>query len=247
MFVEFTPPDAASATRALRIWRASDMLLGVGMLVLSVIAVTAALVVLGVTPGAPGNTSDNMAAAVATIALELLFGGAVLWLAARRGLGWADLGFVRPRRWGPVGIAWAGSYVVIVAYQLLLAAVKSVGVDVSMFDDANALPVDPRESVVLLLLLGTAVVVVAPFCEELFFRALLFRGMRGYWRLAPSLAVSGLAFGAFHLNPSVVLPFALIGVLFAWANEQSGSLWTSIAAHAGVNGVSFALSLVVEV
>jgi membrane protease YdiL (CAAX protease family) len=89
------------------------------------------------------------------------------------------------------------------------------------------------------------VVLVAPFAEELFFRALIFRGTRGYWGVGPSLLMSGLAFGLFHLNPSVILPFAAIGVLFAWANEQSGSLWTSITAHAAFNTVSFALSLIV--
>jgi membrane protease YdiL (CAAX protease family) len=94
-----------------------------------------------------------------------------------------------------------------------------------------------------MVVLGVAVVLVAPLSEELFFRALVFRGLRGYWRLLPSLAVSGVLFGAFHGNVSVVLPFAFIGALFAWGYEESDSLWIPIVAHALVNGLSFALSV----
>jgi membrane protease YdiL (CAAX protease family) len=41
----------------------------------------------------------------------------------------------------------------------------------------------------------------------------------------------------------VFLPFAFIGALFAWGYEESDSLWIPIAAHALVNGLSFALSV----
>ncbi len=183
--------------------------------------------------------------AMATLAFELLFGGAVVWLAYRRGLHPRDLGFVRPLRWRPALIAWLGAYVVLQVYQLALEVLRRQGLDVSRFDDGNVLPFDKIESTAVLVIFGLAVVVVAPLAEELFFRALLFRGMRGYWRLFPSLLASGAAFGIFHVNPSVVVPFAAIGMLFAWANEQTGSLWTSISAHAAVNGISFFLGVYV--
>ena len=57
------------------------------------------------------------------------------------------------------------------------------------------------------------------------------------WRLADWL------FGVFHVNLSVLVPFSFVGALFAWAYEESGSLWVTIAAHAGFNGVSFAVTL----
>ncbi len=241
VFAEFSPAEADATRRPL--WRVRDMAYGIGLLVLSLGIVTAAIVILGGAP-AEGDELSGITGGVSTIAFELLFGAAVLLLAYRRGLGAADLGFVRPARWSPAVIAWSGAYGVLVAYGVLLAVLDALGANVSMFNEGNPLP-DFEQSAAVLLVFAVAVVLVAPFAEELFFRALIFRGTRGYWGVGPSLLMSGLAFGLFHLNPSVILPFAGIGVLFAWANEQSGSLWTSITAHAAFNAVSFALSLMV--
>jgi hypothetical protein len=80
-------------------------------------------------------------------------------------------------------------------------------------------------------------------CEELFFRGLLFRGLHTAWSMFPALLVSGFLFGAFHQNLAVLIPFTFIGMLFAWAYEETGSLWTPILAHAAVNGLAFVLSV----
>ncbi len=242
VFAEFSPAEADATRRPL--WRLRDMAYGIALLILSLGLVTAAIAIVGAVP-TEGDELSGMTGGISTIAFELLFGASVLLLAYRRGLRAADLGFVRPTRWRPAVIAWSGAYGVLVAYSVLLAVLDSLGVNVSMFNEGNPLPVDAGQKVQVLLVFAVAVLLVAPFTEELFFRALIFRGVRGYWGVGPSLLMSGLAFGLFHLNPSVILPFAAIGVLFAWANEQSGSLWTSITAHAAFNAVSFALSLVV--
>ena len=95
----------------------------------------------------------------------------------------------------------------------------------------------------LVVTLAIATIIGAPLSEELLFRGLLHRGLRGYWRRFPAMSLSGALFGIFHLNIGVLVPFAFIGALWAWAYEESGSLWTTIAAHAGVNGVAFIATL----
>jgi membrane protease YdiL (CAAX protease family) len=85
---------------------------------------------------------------------------------------------------------------------------------------------------------------VAPLAEEIFFRALLFRGLDGVWATWAAIVVSGLAFGVFHLNPSVLVPFSVIGMLFAWAFKASGSLWVTIIAHFIINTVSFIVTVI---
>ncbi|HJM75237.1 MAG TPA: type II CAAX endopeptidase family protein [Dehalococcoidia bacterium] len=245
MFAEFSPQTAENSPRPSprRRWRVRDMLYGIGLLVGSLALVTVALVAANIEED---SEAADFAAGVSIAAFELLFGGAVVWLAYRRRLRLPDLGFVRPHHWGPAAIAWAGAYLILVVYALLLGLLSAIGVDVGAFEGGNELPVDVRNSAGVALVFALAVVVIAPFSEELFFRALLFRGMQGYWRFWPSMLVSGFAFGLFHGNLSVIAPFAAIGALFAWANARTGSLWTSITAHAGINGVSFALSLLVE-
>lgn len=227
-----------------RLWSLQDMLYGIGLLLLSLVAVWTAMTLIGFSPTVGGQRA-NVGTAGWTITFELLFGGSVLLLAWKRGLRSEDLGFVPPRSWRPAAIAWAGSYGILASYGILLLVLDRIGVNVSAISDANPLPPDLFQNPQAFLLFSLAVIVVAPVSEELFFRALLFRGLRGYWRQGPSLLVSGLAFGLFHINPAVLLPFTFIGMLFGWANEQTGSLWTSIAAHAAINGVSLLLGVAI--
>lgn len=242
MFAEFNPPSNAPSVEAPapRPWLVRDMFYGVALLFASLVIVGFGLVLAD--GDAAGEISD-VGIGVATLVSEALFGLAVVWLAYRRGLSAADLGFVAPRSWRPAFLAWFGTYAILTLYQVALRALEAIGVDSSAFEATNSLPVNARQSVLVFLLFAAGIVIVAPLAEELFFRALLFRGMRGYWRLGTAIFVSGLAFGLFHVNLGIVIPFTAIGALFAWANYRTGSIWTSISAHAGINTVSFALSL----
>lgn len=170
-------------------------------------------------------------------------GGVVIWLAVRRGLGLSALGLVWPKRWwGPFVTAWLGAHGIIIAYTLAVMALGRVGIDVDRFDGGNSIPLQPGSPLPVLVLFGVTAVFVAPVCEELFFRSLLYRGLRGFWSIVPALALSGLCFGLFHFNLGVLVPFTLIGALFAWSTEASGSLLTSITAHVMVNGLAFAVT-----
>lgn len=229
-------PDA----RQPRTWQSRDI---VGGLALVIGAFVVVAIGLGIYVGVSGNEDTDTPGILGTLFFELLIGASVLFLATRRGLNFRNLGFVRPRHWGPLGVVWLGSYGILITYQVVLALLEQAGINVGRLTEGNPLPVDSNGNIALIAVLGLAVVVIAPITEELFFRGLIFRGLRGYWRLLPALAVSGLLFGAFHGNISVLVPFTFVGVLFAWGFERSGSLWIPITAHALVNGVSFALSV----
>ena len=218
-----------------RIWPVRDLVVGVGALAAITLLLIAALVLLRVRGAAVGMG--------ASVLLELALGGIVLLLAARRGVSLRELGFVRPTTWRLAVPAWLGAYGILVGYVLLLRLAERAGFDVSMFTRGNPVPLSGDEGVALVAVMAVTVVLLAPVCEELFFRALLYRGLRGFWSMPLALAVSGSAFGAFHLNLSVVLPYSLIGMLFAWLMEESRSLWPPIVVHALVNGISFAVSI----
>jgi hypothetical protein len=225
------------------IWRRTDVVLGFGGLLLGL------LVVIGYLVAAVDleEAETSIAAAWATLAFEIWIGLIVVLLARARGLSFRDLGYVAPRRWGLVAVAVIGAYVSIVAYFAVLLLLESFGVDLDFLRRGNAIPTSDEDTLGLYIVLGLSIVVAAPLGEELFFRGLLFRGFMGdgtgtRQRVA-ALWLSGLAFSLFHLNLAVLIPFALVGALFAYAFRGSRSLWTSTAAHAIFNGINFAATM----
>ncbi len=98
-------------------------------------------------------------------------------------------------------------------------------------------------SVLGAIVAGFAIVVAAPFCEEVFFRGLLFAGLRARIPFAAAAVVSGVIFGSIHLatgNLAAVVPLAVLGAMLAWLYERTGTLWAPIALHAANNAFAFA-------
>jgi membrane protease YdiL (CAAX protease family) len=217
------------------IWRVRDLVIGVTVMVVTFVAVVGTLALLGV--------HGFIAGFGATLLFEVVIASIVLGLARWRGISLAQLGFVRPRNWGLAVTAWLGSYGVAIAYAMVLLALRAAHIDTSRLEGGNPLPLGPDATPAMMAALGVLVIVFAPVCEELFFRAFVFRGVRGFAPLFAAALISGLGFAVFHANLAVVIPYALIGALFAWSVEASGSLWTSIIAHTLVNTLSFAVSV----
>jgi membrane protease YdiL (CAAX protease family) len=96
-----------------------------------------------------------------------------------------------------------------------------------------------NQDTALLVIGGLVVIVVAPICEELFFRGFLFRVLRvrmAFWLAA---ALDGLFFGAVH-GSLVILPvLAVLGVALCWVYERTGSLFPCIAIHALNNTIAY--------
>jgi membrane protease YdiL (CAAX protease family) len=91
-----------------------------------------------------------------------------------------------------------------------------------------------------------AFVVIPPFCEEIFFRGILFRGLLK--RFGPLVALGGttLLFAAFH--PMDVQKFLMIfvGAYFGTLVYLTGSLWAGIIAHAANNFAVITLMWIYE-
>ncbi len=85
---------------------------------------------------------------------------------------------------------------------------------------------------------------IAPVCEELTFRGIIFAGIRKSGSALQAIFVSALLFGLFHMNfNQAVYAFAL-GLFFAAVREVTGSIIPSIICHMTLNGGSvFALWL----
>lgn len=92
------------------------------------------------------------------------------------------------------------------------------------------------------------VVLLAPFVEEVLFRGLVFGCLKERSRLF-AYAVSCVLFAFLHVWTFalsswslsylvLMLQYLVPGLVFAWAYDRSGTLWTSILLHATVNALA---------
>lgn len=96
--------------------------------------------------------------------------------------------------------------------------------------------VAPLQAVCLLL----GMVVLAPLCEELFFRGFLQRAYETAFGSVPGLVIAGLLFGSMHILNGMnnLLPASLLGLALGYLAFRTGSIWASVAMHAGTNLMS---------
>jgi len=153
------------------------------------------------------TTAQQLGAAIAT---ELALGGTVLaWLYVGHRRGLPALGVPRrPAAEIAVGFALGLMLVALLVYGFgwilarILEALSSdhhVGVP-------QQLPGGIRQGGNPLLA-TVLVVIVAPICEELFFRGLVYKGLRRRFRFAGAAGVSGLIFGLAHLQEALPGPW----------------------------------------
>jgi uncharacterized protein len=94
-----------------------------------------------------------------------------------------------------------------------------------------------------LLISGAVVVIlVAPVCEELFFRGFLYRVLRLRMPMVAAALLDGLLFGIVHASSTSIsaLPIlAVLGIVFCWVYERTGTLFATIALHALNNTISY--------
>ena len=86
-----------------------------------------------------------------------------------------------------------------------------------------------------------AMAVLAPVCEEYICRGFFANRMNKLMPFWVAAVISGIMFGALHLNINQFSYAVVIGVVFAYANRASGSTITSMISHSIINGVSFVI------
>lgn len=148
--------------------------------------------------------------------LRALFGERRQSLA--RMLGWAALAFF-------------ASFAATLVYALVAESVTDAAVPTPI--PASFLDELPLLTVLLVVLVG-------PAAEEIFFRGFCFAGLMGRWGCWGAAAASSALFGLAHLDPALMGPAFVSGLVFAWAYWRTGSLWPVVLAHAARNAVALA-------
>jgi len=87
--------------------------------------------------------------------------------------------------------------------------------------------------------------VVAPVSEEVFFRGFVFAGLRSRYGWRGAAAISSILFAVAHAQLAFIPPAFLLGFLFAYLYERSGSLWPALILHMAVNTLALSVAMAI--
>jgi membrane protease YdiL (CAAX protease family) len=90
-----------------------------------------------------------------------------------------------------------------------------------------------------------AAVLIAPICEEVFFRSFIFMGLRRGMTLALSVVISALIFAVAHGDPGSFPVLFVIGLALAIIRWRTCSIWPSIILHM-LNNATSALLIILS-
>ena len=118
--------------------------------------------------------------------------------------------------------------------------IKGIGVDWLRPEEISGDIIFDGPAVVLSFI---ALALWTPLTEELFFRGFVFAGLVNRCGVPGAMFFSAIIFSAFHIQPGVLVPIFITGLLLAWLYHRTGSLWPSILAHAGQNSAALLLTI----
>jgi len=214
----------------------------------ALLALVAVLVIGGVlTPVLVLPFDPELSTKAGLLAAQALFGIVMMAIAVMVASRWKTSGMqgalgrlgmrsFRPRQLA-VGVG------MLIAYYIVVALFASLVIEPEQDDIAAELGIGGG-NVLIATLAVAAIVVLAPVAEELFFRGVLFAGLRSRLSVWPAAIISGVLFGGLHAvsGPTSAIPLALLGVLLALLYQRSGSIWPCIFIHALNNGVAVAVT-----
>jgi membrane protease YdiL (CAAX protease family) len=210
---------------------AAGFTIGVGTGIVSAILLLPVLLIVTRGFGVDSDDALPVLELVATLFQDLgwVIGAVLLAATIRKPEAW-QFGFRRPR----IGPAVGWSIIAILAY----VAITVLYTLILQPDSGDPIETGDRYGT----LIGSCVIiiVVAPLCEEIFFRGFLYRILRGRMGLWPAVVIDGSLFGAVHLTsggPLAVAVIAPLGFLLCLVYERSGSLYPCIALHALNNSI----------
>lgn len=97
------------------------------------------------------------------------------------------------------------------------------------------------------ILLFAVIAGSAGLCEELFFRGVILNAYEHALGRKWGAIFSGLLFGIFHFNPQNLFGPILLGILFAYLVQVTGSIWAGVIAHTANNGIAVTAGYLINI
>ncbi len=237
------PQPSSGDWRREIVWGPREVIIGlalgaVALLLIPTIAIVVAAI-LGI--DATETKQGEQVALVASLPFELML--LVIALALTVGGKRAKLRALGFRRL-PLNLFWVTPAIVVGAF----LAVEVYAVIADAIGGSNLLPKSNLNEDILnqtsfIVLAGVLALVLAPLVEETFFRGFLFGGLTRRFSLFTAALISGFLFSLAHGQPTTLIPFTLVGMLFAAGYAYTGSIWTTVSAHFIFNLISFIATL----
>jgi uncharacterized protein len=209
------PGTSSGASGARKLAPAADILGGIIFLLFTAIVEGAFLLaplIISIRSRAPGTT----------------------WYGALRALGLRSTRFWPAVGWVIFGLIVV--YVVTIIYGVLIQTFHW-----SLQTNGDALVQEARTMPFTVIGALIGAVVIAPFCEEIFFRGFLFAGLlRGMTVLWATL-ISTALFTIVHGDIGSAVPLFAIGLMLAVIRWRTGSIWPGMALHMLNNAIASVL------
>lgn len=152
----------------------------------------------------------------------------------RQGL--AALG-LRATRLGPAIVATVVGFMVIIGCNILYSYLIQA-FNLPLHTNSDALLQQAKYAPISTLALLAGAVLVAPICEELFFRGFLFGGLLHRMSFWPAALLSAFLFGLAHGDVGSFAVLFVFGVVLAFVRWRTGSIWPGIVIHAANNATA---------
>ncbi len=163
---------------------------------------------------------------------------------------WLFLLRLRGNSWDAVGLRWVGVRPLLTmlplfagVYLMNLLVAYLVTRVVGQYENPQIAELAPGGELALrdLLWLLIAAAVIAPLAEELLFRGVLYRYLRGRMRVWLSALISAALFAVVHFIPLLLPGLFITGIVLALVAERYNSIIPSIVLHALNNATSLLL------
>ncbi|MCE5328963.1 CPBP family intramembrane metalloprotease [bacterium] len=153
---------------------------------------------------------------------------AIYWRRAK----WRDLGF---KYYSILKTVWYSLLALLLillinfVYVFLMTRIFKISPPPGKFEDLVS-----NENVSSIMLL-IVVSVIAPICEEIFFRGFLYQGFKKRWGVLAGILISSFLFASAHLDLYNFIPLMAIGWILAYIFHKTKSLFPVIFLHAIYN------------
>jgi membrane protease YdiL (CAAX protease family) len=130
-----------------------------------------------------------------------------------------------------MSLAFSGAYVAIINF---------IGIDALI---PTAIPSETLGHGLSRIFNIAAIIIWAPFAEELFFRGFFLVSLIPLLGPLRASIVSAAIFAIVHLSLATMIPILITGLIFSWLYLRTRSIWYPIAAHAIQNLIAISVVL----